>query len=300
MQYGLVTLQWTGHVFEMKLHKSLAVYWIGMWVFVLVLNCVYAGETPLGSSSIPKAAEFDIDKNGQIARDSVAKVICKGIPASGFAHKSGLVITGEHVVRGCTEVSLEHSSGQVVKASVVATNADLDLALLKPASIFWQSSLNLSKTEMPRYGTLVSSWGFPFGYIGRIPLLVVGYFSGVGEVAEETGRLITRFYFNAGFNNGQSGAPVLDLESGEVIGVVNAKVVAISNQTRQDLNGLSKQKLGTIVEVKRADGSTVKLSESQVLAEILVDFGRNIQSVMSMAVRSSDLRKFLVDQGIDP
>jgi len=52
--------------------------------------------------------------------------------------------------------------------------------------------------------------------------------------------------------------------------------------------------------VKRADGSTVKLSESQVLAEILVDFGRNIQSVMSMAVRSSDLRKFLVDQGVDP
>jgi S1-C subfamily serine protease len=158
----------------------------------------------------------------------------------------------------------------------------------------------LSKTEMPKYGTLVSSWGFPYGYIGRIPLLVVGYFSGVGEVREESGRWIPRFYFNAGFNNGQSGAPVLDLESGEVIGVVHAKAIAISNQTRQDLSGLSKHKLGTIVEVKRADGSTVKLSESQVLAEILEDFAKNIQSVIGTAVRLADLRKFLVDQGIDP
>jgi S1-C subfamily serine protease len=283
----------------MKRHKSSVVYWVSVFFFVPLLNCVYAGETPTGSS-ISKPSGIDIDKNGQIARDSVAKVICGSVPASGFAHKSGRVITAEHVVRGCTEVLLEHFSGKVIKASVVATDADLDLALLKPESVFGQSSLNLSKTEMLKYGTLVSSWGFPYGYPGPIPFLIVGYFSGAGVVKEESGRLMRRFYFNAAFNGGQSGAPVVDLESGEVIGLVNGKSDPISKQTKMDLEFLSKRKSGVTHSVKRSDGSTVKLSESQVIAEILEDFSKNIQSVIGTAVRLADLRKFLVDQGIDP
>ena len=124
---------------------------------------------------IPVAAPIDSDSaghGGRIAAQAVMRVICPSINSSGtgFLHHSGRIITAEHVVRGCQQTILVLPNSSQVPATVAATDADHDLALLQPQQAINATPLAISDLKSFSIGTQVSTWGFPGGYRGASPM----------------------------------------------------------------------------------------------------------------------------------
>jgi hypothetical protein len=95
-------------------------------------------------------------------------------------------------------------------------------------------------------------------------------------------------------------APVLHIETGDVIGVVSSKIAPISRQAASALEVLSKQQSGFMYSATLPDGSTKQLSEGQVVGMVLDELRNQVQLVIGQAVLVDDLRNFLKENKIDP
>jgi S1-C subfamily serine protease len=173
-----------------------------------------SGEETAVSNNIPVAAPIDTDsagKGGDIAQVSVVRVICPKDNSSGtgFLHKSGHIITAHHVIAGCSDILLVDSKAVQTKASLLAGNQDLDLAILSTETPIKEKALPISARDGKQLavGTQVSTWGFPGGYLGLVPILSVGYLSGQQAFKTKSGRIVKQWIVNAAFNRGNSGGP---------------------------------------------------------------------------------------------
>lgn len=258
--------------------------------------------------SIPVAAPVDTDsagKGGDKALQSVFRIISRELMATGtgFLHKSGNLITAEHVVRNTPSPIVVLADGRQFEATVLASDTDLDLAILAPkaalAMALSGNPLPISTSNNFSIGTQVSTWGFPGGYGGPLPMLSVGVLSAVTAEKKSAG-LIKRWVVNAAFNSGNSGGPLLHIETGDVIGVVSSKLAPISQTSQSFLNALQGQGSGFMYTGTAPDGKSVTLSEGQIVAHILTELRQQVQLVIGMAVFLEDLRNFLRSAGIQP
>lgn len=142
-----------------------------------------------------------------------------------FISASGHLATCYHVVypEGSptyqTKVIVEDSRGRC-EGTVVATDCKRDLAILKVDRS--SQPLNIGSWNSVQIGSEVVFVGYPTG------VRVVSLFSGVVS-AKGTGLLADlpkeMLQINGTVNRGNSGGPVFDLCSGEVVGVVTSKYV---------------------------------------------------------------------------
>lgn len=243
-------------------------------------------------------------RSGQIAVASVCRVICpkKGSGGTAFLHKSGRVITAEHIVRGCKpeDIVLLTSKGKTIKVTKLITDADSDLALLTPKSSLGGTSLPISTESQVTIGSQVSVWGFPTGYNSGAPLLSVGYLAGQDVVQTPTGKRRIRWVVNTAINLGNSGGPLVHVESGRVIGVVSSKLAPLPPYIESALNALKKQKSGFTFTKTKTDGSTEQVSEAQVIEDVLQHLRSQTQLVIGHSVKSGDLTQFLKTNGLKP
>lgn len=142
---------------------------------------------------------------------------------TGFLHPSGHVITAEHVIRQSQNILLLDTNGNKIKAQVKAFDVEIDLAILTINPLVTLKPLGISRQQEVPVGSRVATWGFPTGYNGLAPLLSVGYLSGVQAFRLPSGNVIQQWIVNAAFNSGNSGGPLLNIDTGEVIGVVSSK-----------------------------------------------------------------------------
>lgn len=250
------------------------------------------------------AAPIDSDsagRGGAVATQACMRVICHTTNSvgTGFLHKSGRVITAEHVVRGCTAPELLLANLTTVKAKVVAVDNVLDLAILEPEISISAPSMTLSGGSNFAVGAHVSTWGYPGGYQGAAPMLSAGYLAAM-DAHLIAGRQISKWVVNAAFNSGNSGGPLLLIETGEVIGVVSSKLAPISAAAQQALAVLESNTSGICFEQRLSDGSTRTLVESQIVAMIMNELRGQVQLVIGYAVLLDDLRGFLTSNGIAP
>ena len=256
-------------------------------------------------SHVPVAAPIDTDsagRGGNIAIQSVVRVVCQQQDSmgTGFLHKSGKIITAAHVVENCGVPILILSNGVQVPAKTIASDADGDLAIIDPSVAINAPSLSISSKSEFAIGTQVSTWGFPGGYNGMAPLLGVGYLAGVEAIKLPSGTIVRRVVVNAAFNRGNSGGPLIQIETGEVIGVVSSKLAPMSQQALQVLSALENQNSGFVYSGKKSDGSTVTFTEGQLVGMVLHELREQIQLVIGMTIPVEDLRGYLTDQKIDP
>jgi S1-C subfamily serine protease len=234
-------------------------------------------------------------RGGWGAKDSVFRVQCVvSTPAgrrevelgTGFGHKSGNVLSANHVVEPCLNakgsLQLAAVSKTVSKATVISRDASLDLALLKPDDGFIRNPLPIATRDTMTIGSQVSSWGFPTGYQGDIALLTVGYLAGVSS--DPTNLSIRRWVVNAAINKGNSGGPLLETETPAIIGVVIQKFSPLTNEVKSELERLSKS------------GSP----EGKTLAHAMIDIAERAQLVIAQSVMTNDLQKFLRRAGVEP
>jgi len=254
-------------------------------------------------NALPVAAPLDTDfagKGAQNACSSVMRVVNPkaGMVGTGFLHSSGRIITAEHVVRGGGqgEIVLVTAQGTQIKSKGVLLNAALDLAIVEPAtSLGSLTPLLLSTSSTFTIGTILSTWGYPSGYSGLIPLLTVGYLSGVEQINGNT-----RYVVNAAFNSGNSGGPLLHVETGTVIGVVASKLAPLPPHIQSLLQGLAQQQSGFQWTFTHPNGTQQSFSEAQIIAEVLQFLRSQTQLIVGHAVIIDDLRSFLLSHGLAP
>lgn len=132
---------------------------------------------------------------------------------------AGVALTSAHSVNGCGAITVQGAA--TGGANILATDADLDLALLQiDGSV--AGTARLRAGAMPRLGSEVVVFGYPLqGVLAYGANVTDGIISGLAGPGND-GRVIQH---TAPVQPGNSGAPLLDRQ-GNVIGVVVSKINA--------------------------------------------------------------------------
>ena len=277
-------------------------------IILLALSVsVFSSSGHAATDQIPTAAPMTTDLaggSGVTAFSSVLRVVCpsKQSSGTGFLHKSGKVITVFHVVEGCAapDIVLVGVQGRPIKVNNIVMDAVVDLALLTPAQDIKAPVLTISESERHTIGSQVSTWGYPVGYNGLAPLLSSGYLSGTDIITGPSGKPVKRIVVNAAFNSGNSGGPLVEIETNRVIGVVASKLAPLPDYIEKALKALKEAKYGLMFTKTKADGTKEEISEAQVTEQILQHLRSQTQLVIGHAVLVKDLRSFLKTNGVEP
>jgi 2-alkenal reductase len=139
---------------------------------------------------------------------------------SGFVYDmQGHIITNNHVVEGADKIYVTFADGEMVPATVVGTDANSDLAVIKvDAAAAELHPVTLGESTTLRVGQMGIAIGNPFGLEGT---MTVGIISALGRVVPASSSryaMVDLIQTDAPINPGNSGGPLLD-SAGRVIGV---------------------------------------------------------------------------------
>ncbi|HJT80518.1 MAG TPA: Do family serine endopeptidase [Chthoniobacterales bacterium] len=130
--------------------------------------------------------------------------------------QEGHIITNNHVVDQVDEVEVMLSDGQVKKARLVGSDAEVDLAVLKIDNP-GVKPLTLADSDSIQVGDFVLAVGNPFGFEETVTDGIISS-KGRPNRADAFSDLIQT---NAAINPGNSGGPLINLR-GEVVGINQA------------------------------------------------------------------------------
>jgi serine protease Do len=135
---------------------------------------------------------------------------------SGFIISAdGYVLTNHHVVDGASEVIVHLTDRRELKAKVIGSDPNSDIAVLKVAASNLPV-LRLSDSRNLKPGQWVLAIGSPFGFDHSV---TAGVVSGLGRPSlDNTQRYVPFIQTDVAINRGNSGGPLLNT-SGEVVGI---------------------------------------------------------------------------------
>jgi len=145
---------------------------------------------------------------------------------SGFVVSAdGLILTNNHVINGATTIRVTFPDGRELSATVVATDAQHDLAAVRVAAT-GLTPLTLGDSTRLTVGEVAIAIGSPLGTFSDT--ITQGIVSGLGRAIDvgqtgsrRTTHLTGLIQTDAAINPGNSGGPLLDA-AGKVIGIVTA------------------------------------------------------------------------------
>jgi len=161
---------------------------------------------------------------------------------SGFVYDTdGNIVTNYHVIEGATTVEVRFNSGYMAYGTVVGTDLDSDLAIVKvdvPAEEI--HPLTLGDSSALKVGQTVVAIGNPFGLNGT---MTVGIVSALGRTLDAIHQTPDGQPFTAGdiiqtdaaINPGNSGGPLFNI-NGEVIGINRAIRTLSSTSSGEPVN----------------------------------------------------------------
>src|SRR5437868_5825283 len=182
----------------------------------------------------------------------------KLLRGSGFFIDKDRVVTNRHVIDGAFRAEVHLNSGNTFSVkSVVAVDAEADIALLKvEAPLNQVRSLSLDRTS-PQEGESVVVIGNPFGLEGSV---TNGIVSAVRDIPG-FGRIIQ---ITAPISPGSSGSPVVNMH-GQVIGVATLQITG-----GQSVNfAIPSERIAQLDRTAQTENS------QQSLGELAVATGRN-------------------------
>jgi serine protease Do len=151
---------------------------------------------------------------------------------SGFIWDTqGNIVTNNHVVEGANSITVTFYDGSTVDASLVGTDVDSDLAVIKVntndvnAYGIRLQPVGVADSTQLKVGQMAIAIGNPFGLEGT---MTVGFISGLGRLLSTNLDAVGPSYSipdiiqtDAAINPGNSGGVLLD-GNGELIGVTNS------------------------------------------------------------------------------
>lgn len=169
------------------------------------------GIVPEGSPFEDFFREFQ-DRNGPGDRPRRSSALGSGFVIS----EDGYVVTNNHVIDGADEILIEFLGGEELEATVVGTDPNTDIALLKVEADGPLPFVPFGDSDTARVGDWVIAIGNPLGQ---------GFSVSAGIVSARN-RALSGSYddyiqTDAAINRGNSGGPLFNMD-GEVIGVNTA------------------------------------------------------------------------------
>jgi serine protease Do len=130
--------------------------------------------------------------------------------------EDGYVVTNNHVIEGADEILIEFFSGEELPATVIGTDPNTDIALLKVESDEPLKFVDFGDSDTARVGDWVLAMGNPLGQ----------GFSVSSGIVSARNRALSGSYddyiqTDAAINRGNSGGPLFNMD-GDVIGVNTA------------------------------------------------------------------------------
>lgn len=156
------------------------------------------------------------------------KVFSKG---TGFiVTDDGYILTANHVVKEAKDKiqvrTIEGNQFKFYEAKLISSDNNADIALLK-IDVKNCPHVNLGDYNKFKEGMGIGFIGFPLAM--EIPLTNNGIISGKGKFQyEQNGNVVDIYTINAFVNQGNSGGPVFSAETGEVIGIINARMSVVN------------------------------------------------------------------------
>ncbi|WP_323785246.1 Do family serine endopeptidase [Thalassovita sp.] len=173
-----------------------------------------AGPNPIVPEGSPFEDFFrefqDRNKNGDRPRRSSAL-------GSGFViSEDGYIVTNNHVIESADEIVIEFFSGEELEATVIGTDPNTDIALLKVEADKPLPYVSFGDSDTARVGDWVMAMGNPLGQ---------GFSVSAGIVSARN-RALSGSYddyiqTDAAINRGNSGGPLFNMD-GDVVGVNTA------------------------------------------------------------------------------
>lgn len=142
----------------------------------------------------------------------------EGSLGSGFLiSEDGTVVTNNHVIENADEINVVFNSGRTLKAQLVGTDPDTDVAVLKVSSDEPLPYVEFADSDRAEVGDWVMAIGNPFGFGGSVSAGIIS----ARNRDIQSGRYDDFIQTDAAINRGNSGGPLFNL-NGEVIGVNTA------------------------------------------------------------------------------
>ncbi len=141
----------------------------------------------------------------------------QGSLGSGFViSPEGHVVTNNHVIDGADEINAVFADGTTLRAELVGTDPDTDIAVLKLASETPLPFVDFADSDTAEVGDWVIAIGNPFGFGGSVSAGIIS-----ARNRETGGRYDDFIQTDAAINRGNSGGPLFNLD-GDVVGVNTA------------------------------------------------------------------------------
>jgi len=176
------------------------------------------------------------------------KVFSKG---TGFiVAEDGYILTANHVVKEAKDKIkvrvIKDNRFELYEAKLISSNNAADITLLK---IDGKGFPYVSFGDYDKFkeGMGIGFIGFPLNM--NLPITNNGIISGKGKFQyEKDGSDIDIYTINAFANKGNSGGPVFSADTGEVIGIINARMNVVSENQfiKYDPNNRATVKIGGI------------------------------------------------------
>ena len=131
----------------------------------------------------------------------------------------GLVLTNAHVIEGATQISVRLLDGRELKADMVGSDPDFDLAVLKVEDSGPLPALPMADSSDILIGETVIAIGNPYGYTNTVTTGVVSALN--RSITTKQGTLTDFIQTDAAINPGNSGGPLLNI-AGQLIGINTA------------------------------------------------------------------------------
>lgn len=135
-----------------------------------------------------------------------------------FISEQGFIVTNNHVVQDATEIEVVLEDGRELKAELIGTDPQTDLAVIKVTEPGTYPYVEFETDTELRRGDWVVALGNPFGLGGTA---TAGILSADGRELGGNSPYTDFLQIDAAINRGNSGGPTFDLQ-GRVVGVNTA------------------------------------------------------------------------------
>lgn len=142
---------------------------------------------------------------------------------SGFLYNSqGDIITNAHVIENATTIEVTLSTTETYSAAIVGMSKDKDIAVIRVPQLINKRPIALNTTHAVEIGTDILALGSPLGYQNSVS---VGIISGTNRSFDIDGYSYDEVYqISSNITHGNSGGPLIDQATGEVIGINSAGI----------------------------------------------------------------------------
>ena len=145
-----------------------------------------------------------------------------GSLGSGFLYNErGDVITNAHVVMGAETVTVKTADASEYEGTVIGISDEIDVAVVRVPGLKDKKPLQLSEKKA-ELGEEIIALGSPLGYQNTV---TTGIISGIGRNFEiGTFRYSDAYQISAPIAPGNSGGPLVNKNTGEVVGINSAVI----------------------------------------------------------------------------